>query len=65
MATQASLLAKVKMGVPLFTMPRQSSPVVVALVGSFVLPRLVVKKLEDAGIPLQVTVSVLPVMRVA
>ena len=37
-----------------------SSSVIVALVGSVVLPRSVVKKLEDVKMPLQVTISVLP-----
>ena len=61
-ATQTSPLAKVQKGSSLLTMP---SSVVVALMGSFKLPRLVVIKLEDAEMPLQVAVSVLLVLRVA
>ena len=61
-ATQAYLLAKVQVGSPLLTMSRS---VVVALMGSFVLLRSVLKKLEDAEMHLQVTVSVLPFLRIA
>ena len=60
---QASLLTKIQMissrGFPTLTV---SSSVVVALVGIFALPRSVVKKLEDAEMPLQVTVGAVPII---
>ena len=63
MLRRRPLLAKVQMVSPALT---KSSFVVVSLVGSLVLPRsVVVIKLEDAEMRLQVAVRVLLVLRAA